>query len=57
MRKSLLIASAVLLVTALAAPSVFAEGGKNRGAKGQGTVVQVQERNSDRGTPPVFPTR
>ena len=56
MRRMVLIASVALLMSAATA-SVFAAGGKNRGEKGQGTVVQVQVRNSDQATPPPFPAR
>jgi hypothetical protein len=52
----ILMASLVLLMS-VTAVAVFGEGGKVRGAKGEGSVVQVQVRDSDECSPPAFPTR
>ena len=54
MKRMVLVISVVLLMSA-ATVSVFAAGGKNRGAKGQGAVTQVQVVNSEKATPPTFP--
>ena len=50
MKRSVWAVAILLLVFASVAPA-FAGGGKNRGEKGQGDVVQEQIRNSDCGTP------
>ena len=52
MRKLTLILSVVLLISSFTS-SAFAGGDKNWGDKGQGSVVQTQERKTDNGTPAV----
>ena len=49
--KRLVCAVSIVLLVFVSVTPVFAAGGKNRGQKGEGSVVQEQIRNSDCGTP------